>query len=67
MSLASISSIVSPSVDFSALAKPFRAAEPFHHIVIDDFFTQEIAEGLAKEFPTFDSDIWAEYNNPIEI
>jgi Rps23 Pro-64 3,4-dihydroxylase Tpa1-like proline 4-hydroxylase len=45
----------------------FRAAEPFHHTVIDNFFEPAIAQGLADEFPAFNSDIWAEYNNPIEI
>ena len=52
---------------FDALAEPFRAARPFNHVVIDNFFEPGIAEGLAKEFPDFDSEIWAEYNNPIEI
>ena len=67
MSLSSVSSIVSPKVDFETLAPVFRAARPFHHIVIDDFFEPVIALGLAEEFPAFDSPIWAEYNNPIEI
>lgn len=67
MSLASTSSIVSPQVDFESLAPGFRSAKPFNHVVIDDFFEHQIAQGLAEEFPAFDSEVWAEYNNPIEI
>ena len=40
---------------------------PFRHIVIDDFFKQNVAEELSAEFPDYDSDIWLGYNNPIEI
>ncbi len=67
MSLLSVSSVISGKVDFKALAPRFQAAKPFSHVVIDDFFEAHIADGLAKEFPGFDSDIWAEYNSPIEI
>jgi hypothetical protein len=34
-------------------------------IVIDDFLPN--AEEVAAEFPSFESDVWHEYNNPIEI
>lgn len=67
MSLTSVSSVISPAVDFEQLVSRFRSAEPYDHVVIDDFFEPSIAEGLAEEFPEFDSPIWAEYNNPIEI
>jgi len=67
MSLSSVSQVISEHVDFAALAPTFRAAKPFNHIVIDNFFELQVASGLAKEFPAFESEIWAEYNNPIEI
>jgi hypothetical protein len=67
MSLTSVSNVISPDVDFSALVDEFQSAEPFNHVVIDNFFEPAIAEGLAADFPGFDSDVWAEYNNPIEI
>jgi hypothetical protein len=62
-----VSDIISPDVNFDALVDTFRSAEPFHHVVIDNFFEASIAEGLAAEFPEFSSDVWAEYNNPLEI
>lgn len=67
MSLSSVSSVISPKVDFKALAPGFRGAKPFNHVVIDDFFEGPIAQGLADEFPDFESPIWAEYNNAIEV
>lgn len=32
----------------------FVNARPFKHVVIDDFFSPEVAEGLLREFPPFD-------------
>ena len=67
MSEVGSSGVVSPQVNFDALVTPFRQGEPFHHVVIPEFFEADVAEGLAAEFPGFDSDVWSEYNNPIEI
>ena len=67
LSLSLVSSIVSPHVDFPGLKSAFRNAKPFNHVVIDGFFEQHIADALAAEFPSWDSPIWAEYNNAIEI
>jgi len=53
--------------DWSALQPEFLANKPFNHIVMDNFFTTEVAEQLVKEFPSYDSPVWnAHYNNPIE-
>ena len=67
MSFLATSDILSPEVNFAGLVDEFRSGEPFDHIVIDNFFAPEIAEGLAKEFPEFSSDVWWEYDNPIEV
>jgi Rps23 Pro-64 3,4-dihydroxylase Tpa1-like proline 4-hydroxylase len=49
------------------LREQFLSAEPFNHVVIDDFFLPEVAEQLIAEFPSYDSAVWnAHYNNPIE-
>ena len=40
---------------------------PFDHVVIDNFFTQDAAKTLSNDFPSFDSDTWHGYDNPIEI
>lgn len=50
----------------SRLREQFQAAEPFNHLVIDDFFLPEVASQLEKEFPDFDSPIWYSYDNQIE-
>jgi hypothetical protein len=67
VSLSLVSSILSPAADFAQHVTTFRSAAPFNHLIIDDFFEPKIADGLAREIPDFDSPIWAEYNNPIEI
>lgn len=40
---------------------------PFDHVVIDDFFDHKFACLLAEEFPEFESNVWHDYNNPLEI
>jgi hypothetical protein len=67
MPLLSAAQILSPQVDFEALIPRFRGAVPFDHVVIDNFFSEEVAAGLVAEFPEFSSKIWWEYENPIEI
>jgi len=39
---------------------------PFYHHVIDDFFNEEKAITISKEFPNYNSDAWFCYNNPLE-
>jgi hypothetical protein len=41
--------------------------EPYDHMVIDDFFTDEFADAISDQFPSFDSPLWYQYDNPIEI
>jgi Rps23 Pro-64 3,4-dihydroxylase Tpa1-like proline 4-hydroxylase len=62
-----MSKFLRPSIDFSGLVDEFNAAKPFRNVVIDDFFLPEVAEAIAAEFPKFDGDAWAVYNNSIEI
>lgn len=45
----------------------WHTAKPFPYAVVDDFFPVAIANELADEFPDFNSPVWHEYNNPIEI
>lgn len=49
------------------VAETFRGNRPFDHAVIDDFFLPEVAAGLEAEFPHFDSDVWHQYRNAIEV
>ena len=53
--------------DLPSLKNKWQNAEPFHHIVIDNFLPLDIADKVAEEFPNFNSDFWYEYENPLEI
>ena len=63
----SSSSILRPDLDLATLAHAFKAAKPFHHVVIGEFFAPAVASRLVDEFPPFDAPLWAQYDNPIEV
>lgn len=44
----------------------FSAARPYSHCVVDDFFDLALARRLAAEFPSYDSNAWFVYDNPLE-
>ncbi|MGD0445691.1 MAG: 2OG-Fe(II) oxygenase [Edaphobacter sp.] len=67
MITAAVQSTVNPSISFDELATNFRVAEPFPHIVIDNFLTPETATAIVAEFPDFNGPVWNEYNNAIEV
>ena len=48
-------------------AAEWREAKPFPHFHVDDFFETNIAKQLEAEMPDFDSEIWHEYGNAIEV
>jgi len=52
----------------NSLQKKFIGAEPFDHIIIPNFFSDEYAETLYNNFPEdIESGSWHKYNNPLEI
>ena len=51
----------------SALNSKFLQAEPFPHVVIDNFLDPALAEVLEHDFPPLSHPSWHKYNNPIEI
>lgn len=53
--------------DLHLLKENWKNANPFNHLVIDNFLPEEIALKVADEFPNFNSDFWYEYENPLEI
>src|SRR5436190_6002794 len=53
-------------IDWVGLRASFEQAQPFSHVVIDDFFLPEIAEALETDIPPFNHPSWSEYSNPIE-
>src|SRR5437868_8772819 len=48
--------MISPSVIAKAAAyrERFQTAQPFKHVCLDEFFTDEAAEALLRDFPPFD-------------
>lgn len=44
----------------------YLTANPFPHIVFDNFFKEEWVDELSKEIPPLDNPIWHQYNNRIE-
>ena len=48
-------------------AAEWQEAKPFPHFHVDDFFETNIAKQLEAEMPDFDSEIWHEYGNAIEV
>lgn len=54
------------AADPAALAPAFAASGAVPHIVIDDFFSPEVAASLAAAFPTRDEALWHVYDNPLE-
>jgi len=52
---------------WAKLGTTFLTAKPFNHVIIDNFWTDEVAEQLVAEYPDYDSPTWtAHYHNPIE-
>ena len=47
--------------------KNFKNNKPFNHCIIDNFFELRLAKKLENDFPNFNSNIWHEYNNPLEV
>lgn len=52
---------------FLGLKNEYAKAQPFHHVVIDDFLKKDVIASLADEFPLFDDEVWHTYNNPLEV
>jgi hypothetical protein len=48
-------------------ANHWESLDPFPHLVLDDFFDDELAHKLAGEFPPYDSSAWHSYDNSIEV
>jgi hypothetical protein len=58
--------VIRKDIDWPGLRSAFEAAQPFRHVVIDEFFEPEIAQALEADIPPFDDSTWMEYSNPIE-
>jgi hypothetical protein len=66
MSAPITASFLREDIPWDALHQPYRDAQPFHHVVIEDFFTPQVASELSAEFPDYGDPVWRPYNNAIE-
>ena len=48
-------------------ASVYQSAEPFPHIILDDFFDEWILDAILAEFPNPSDKIWERHNFPQEI
>jgi Rps23 Pro-64 3,4-dihydroxylase Tpa1-like proline 4-hydroxylase len=60
-------SLLREDIDFEQLVSTFDSGDPFRHVVIDNFLREDVAGAVAEEFPAFDGQAWAVYNNAIEV
>jgi Rps23 Pro-64 3,4-dihydroxylase Tpa1-like proline 4-hydroxylase len=53
--------------NWAGLKDTFLTAQPFNHIIIDNFWEEDFAQKLVADFPAYDSTVWnAHYQNAIE-
>ena len=58
--------MIRQDINWVNLSKEFLTAEPFNHIVIDDFWLPELVEELHNEFPAYDdSRFWAVHHTNV--
>lgn len=48
------------------ISEDFRSAYPFNHVVIDNFFIEEVADKLSSEFPDYNDPTINNHNSPLE-
>ena len=59
--------MIREDIDWRTASKEYVGSTPFQHLVIDDFWHEDVAEALHAEFPEYNSTVWnAHYNNKIE-
>jgi len=52
--------------NIQSLQEEYSKAQPFEHIIVDDFLNPIYAEKIFQRFPDI-NDAWHEYKNPIEV
>lgn len=61
-----MSKVINDNLDATKLSQDFMNANPFHHVVIDNFLNVELANKIKENFPNPDDKSWWVYNNPLE-
>jgi len=52
--------------NFDAYLSEWKSSRPFNHLVLSDFLNPDVAKKIAAEFPSYDSNAWKVYSNPLE-
>jgi Rps23 Pro-64 3,4-dihydroxylase Tpa1-like proline 4-hydroxylase len=55
--------------DIPSLTQKFQAAEPFEHVILENFLQEDLAKALTVAFPTPEREkniVWHQYDNPLE-
>ncbi len=52
--------------NWDELTDSFRSGKPYNHVVIDNFWSEEVANQLTAEYPNFNDEFWYYYKNLIE-
>ena len=52
--------------DIDVLSEKFQGADPFDHIIIDNFLNEKLAKQLVEFFPRPEEKDWWQYDNPLE-
>lgn len=58
--------ILNPSINLTDQKSIFAAAEPFPHVVLDNFLAESVVSQVSKDFIEDGNDAWYMYSNPIE-
>lgn len=58
--------MIRKDIDWERLREEFLNAEPFNHVVIDNFLVSEIADIVSEEFPCIDDPSLYSLKNPLE-
>lgn len=53
-------------INWMEVKQQYQNSLPFNHVIIDNFFLPQVAEQLAKEFPSYNNPGLGFYNNAIE-
>jgi len=57
---------MNPTIDPTELARRYRQAVPFPHIVVDGLFDDDVLDAVLAEFPSRDAMKWREFDSPSE-
>ena len=51
--------------DQEKLRSSFRSAQPFRHLIIDNFYKEDVLENLLSDFPDIDDERWFRFREKV--